>query len=189
MDIVPMDKVSLYKWLEQRLSRPERRVTLVGHAGYSRPCPQCGKNIPGKGEIINLGKVRDKWGWVCLGCAPEHPYDTPQLKGVYCKDCDGLLTENDTGEKTCLNCAFWEAGCSRGIDLSCQEVTCCGFCKEGDCGVSAKCEYCQEYDPSQEVCCGQCEECTGELNWADYCSYCEIQYDIDRCVREMMSMI
>jgi hypothetical protein len=177
MSTSTLDLITTYREVEKAISTPDRRVVLVGQAKYARPCPKCGKVIP-KGEtVINYGKVQDRWLWVCLNCIPTDPYETPHLKDLRCQDCGRLLPIDKLGEILCSSCAFWENGCATGRLVDCEEVTCCGWCRE--CGGSAECEDCAELEDS-EVCCGTCESCPewGTGGMAEYCTYCTIQRDM-----------
>jgi hypothetical protein len=192
--------IKAYRHLEQLLSTPERKVTLVGKAGYPRPCPQCGKRIPEKGEVINIGKLQDKWTWVCPSCAPSDPSETPHVLSLHCPECGCFLANN---EHMCSGCrkmppgaSCWDEcsycggilnceGCSPTNcqvprpGVSCRDASCCGFCGTEECETRDACERCEEWRGWPEgtsVCCGECGDCPhygGGIGEDDLCDYCQ----------------
>jgi hypothetical protein len=74
------EKLQAYRAAQEGLSRPGRRVTLVGKSRKPKPCPVCYKPIPLHANIVNWGQVGGYWRWICLTCAPDDPRLSPVVK-------------------------------------------------------------------------------------------------------------
>ena len=107
MSLSREELLAVYLNVQQVLSTKERRITLVGTAKNLRSCMKCRASLPEGSPIVNLGRADNRWLWVCLGCVPEDPYETPHLRGLLAVCClCGTPFKGETGanDSYCTTC-------------------------------------------------------------------------------------